>query len=62
MMLINFAAGFCILLFLGLSMALISRLNSLSEQRNRILLKLSDAVENEKKLDGSSKLEEPAEA
>ena len=58
--LIKLTTGFAILLFIALVMAIISRLNSLSQQRNRIQNKLSKALEDEKNLIESGPAEEPA--
>jgi predicted PurR-regulated permease PerM len=58
MTLVYFAAGFSFLIFFALILAIISRLNSLSEQIDRIISKISQAVSDEKEL--SSKLEHQA--
>ena len=62
MILIKLAIGFAVLLFFALTLALISRLNSLFEQRERILAKISQAEADEASLTGSEKTEEPAAA
>ncbi|MBF0429887.1 MAG: hypothetical protein HQK83_01305 [Fibrobacteria bacterium] len=57
MILIKFAAGFSILLFFAMVMAIISRLNSLSSQIDRISGKLSQAIKDETALN-SKKVED----
>jgi hypothetical protein len=62
MILIKFAVGFEIFLFFALIMAIITRLNNLSEQCERIFTKLLlHAENNEKKLIGQ-RTGEPAKA
>jgi hypothetical protein len=60
MILIKLAIGLAVLLFFALTMALISRINSLSEQISRILVKISKAEADEADLAGSTKKEGPA--
>ena len=48
--------GLAILLFFALVMSIISRLNSLSVQRDRVIQKINQANEEESKLKSQSKV------